>query len=71
MILSLITEATECDFKIKLERNKIVNWLKSVSVFDNCIGGTLFFGVDDDGKKAKQKSVRLFAYWFGSCRLPV
>jgi len=50
MNLSLIAEATECDFKIALERDKPVSWLKSVSAFANCIGGTLFFGVDDKGK---------------------
>ena len=50
MILSLIAEATECDFKRELERNKTINWLKSVSAFANGIGGTLFFGVDDNGK---------------------
>ena len=48
MILSLIAEATECDFKSKLERKKSVSWLKSVSALANGIGGTLFFGVADD-----------------------
>ena len=50
MILSLIAEATECDFKVELERNKTISWLKSVSAFANGIGGTLFFGVDNDGR---------------------
>jgi ATP-dependent DNA helicase RecG len=50
MIFSLIAEASECDFKIALERDKPVSWLKSVSAFANGIGGTLFFGVDNDGK---------------------
>ncbi|MDR0999823.1 MAG: putative DNA binding domain-containing protein [Clostridiales bacterium] len=49
MILSLIAEATECDFKSKLERDKSVSWMKSVSAFANGIGGTLFFGVDNNG----------------------
>jgi hypothetical protein len=35
MILSLIAEATECDFKSKLESDKPVSWLKSVSAFDS------------------------------------
>ncbi|MDR1111310.1 MAG: putative DNA binding domain-containing protein [Deltaproteobacteria bacterium] len=48
MILSLIAEATECDFKSELERKKPVSWLKSVSAFANGIGGTLFFGVGND-----------------------
>ena len=46
MIHALIAEATECDFKIALEKDKPVSWLKSVSAFANCIGGTLFFGVE-------------------------
>jgi len=44
----LIAEATECDFKRELERKKPKSWLKSVSAFANGIGGTLFYGVDDD-----------------------
>ncbi|MCL2150559.1 MAG: putative DNA binding domain-containing protein [Dehalococcoidia bacterium] len=48
MILSLIAEATECDFKSALERDKPISWLKSVSAFANGIGGTLFFGVGSD-----------------------
>ena len=48
MILSLLAEATECDFKGALERDKPISWLKSVSAFANGIGGTLFFGVGND-----------------------
>ena len=40
MIFSLITEATECDFKKQLERKKPGSWLKSVSAYANGIGGT-------------------------------
>ena len=50
MIHKLIAEATECDFKLELEKQKPVSWLKSVSAFANGIGGTLFFGVDNNGK---------------------
>jgi predicted HTH transcriptional regulator len=50
MILSLIAEATECDFKREVEIDKPLSWLKSVSAFANGIGGSLFFGVGDDGK---------------------
>ena len=49
IILSLIAEATECDFKIAVERDKPISWLKSVSAFANGAGGTLFFGVGNDG----------------------
>lgn len=48
MIDRWIAEATECDFKVALETKKPKSWLKSVSAFANGIGGTLFFGIDDD-----------------------
>lgn len=48
MIDRWITEATECDFKAALEVRKPKSWLKSVSAFVNGIGGTLFFGIDND-----------------------
>ena len=48
MIDRWIAEATECDFKVALEVKKPKSWLKSVSAFANGIGGTLFFGIDDN-----------------------
>ena len=48
MIDRWIAEATECDFKVALETKKPKSWLKSVSAFANSIGGTLFFGIDND-----------------------
>lgn len=33
-----------------LERKKTKSWLKSVSAFANTDGGSLFYGVNDDGK---------------------
>lgn len=48
MIDRWIAEATACDFKVALEVKKPKSWLKSVSAFANGIGGTLFFGIDDD-----------------------
>ena len=48
MIDRLIAEATDCDFKVALETKKPKSWLKSVSAFANGIGGTLFFGIDND-----------------------
>ena len=48
MIEQLVAEATECDFKVALEIKKPKSWLKSVSAFANGIGGTLFFGINDD-----------------------
>lgn len=46
---NLIAECTAYDFKLMLEEQKPKSWLKSVSAFANGLGGSLFFGVDNDG----------------------
>lgn len=46
---TLIAECTAYDFKMMLEEKKPKSWLKSVSAFANGLGGSLFFGIDDDG----------------------
>ena len=46
----LIAEATEYDFKLMLEEKNPTSWLKSVSAFANGFGGSLYFGVSDDGE---------------------
>lgn len=48
-IESLKSECTAYDFKLKLEEKRPKSWLKSVSAFANGSGGSLFFGIDDDG----------------------
>lgn len=45
----LIAECTAYDFKVMLEEKKSKSWLKSVSAFANGLGGSLFFGIDNDG----------------------
>lgn len=45
----LIAECTAYDYKVMLEENKPKSWLKSVSAFSNGLGGSLFYGVDNDG----------------------
>ncbi|MBR4301201.1 MAG: putative DNA binding domain-containing protein [Bacteroidales bacterium] len=45
----LIGECTAFDFKLMLEEKKPKSWLKSVSAFANGLGGSLFFGIDNDG----------------------
>lgn len=45
----LITECTAYDFKEMLEEQRPKSWLKSVSAFANGFGGSLFFGVANDG----------------------
>ena len=50
ILKKLIGENTICDFKECLERRQFKSWLKSVSAFANGIGGSLFFGVNDEGE---------------------
>ena len=47
-INNLISECTAYDFKVMLEEKKPKSWLKSVSAFANGLGGSLFFGIDND-----------------------
>ena len=46
---NLIAECTAYDFKVMLEEKKPKSWLKSVSAFADTLGGSLFFGIDNDG----------------------
>ena len=46
---TLIAECTAYDFKVMLEEKKPKSWLKSVSAFANGLGGSLFFGIDNNG----------------------
>ena len=48
-VKTLISECTAYDFKVMLEEKKPKSWLKSVSAFANGLGGSLFFGIDNDG----------------------
>ena len=48
-INDLIAECTAYDFKVLLEESRPKSWPKSVSAFANTMGGSLFFGVDNDG----------------------
>ncbi len=45
----LIAEATEYEFKSAVEANKPRSWLKTVSAFANGMGGSIYFGVSDEG----------------------
>lgn len=47
---NLISECTAYDFKLMLEERKPKSWIKSVSAFANGLGGSLFFGINDDGE---------------------
>ena len=45
---TLIVECTAYDFKEVLEEKKPKSWLKSVTAFAKGMGGSLFFGVDNE-----------------------
>ena len=45
-----IAECTAYDFKEMLEKKKVKSWLKSISAFSNTEGGSLYYGVNDEGK---------------------
>ena len=45
----LIAEATEFEFKSAVETSKPRSLLKTVSAFANGVGGSIYFGVSDDG----------------------
>ncbi|MBQ0058629.1 MAG: putative DNA binding domain-containing protein [Lachnospiraceae bacterium] len=49
-IKSIIGETTEYDKKVALEVKKPKSWCKSVSAFANGIGGSLIFGISNDGE---------------------
>ncbi len=49
-IKALIGEATEYDKKLLLEEKRPKSWCKSVSAFANTLGGSLIFGISDEGK---------------------
>lgn len=55
---ALIAECTAYDFKVMLEEVKPKSWLKSVSAFANGLGGSMFFGVDDDGNVKGLKDIQ-------------
>lgn len=50
MLYGLIVESYDYEFKEQLETKKPKSWLKTISSFANTIGGTMFFGVDDNRK---------------------
>ena len=73
---TLIVECSAYDFKEMLERKKVKSWLKSVSAFANTDGGSLFYGVNDDGvivgleNPQDRKSTRLNSSHSGESRMP-
>ena len=45
---ALIAECTAYNFKVMLEEKNPKSWLKSVCAFANGLGGSLFFGINND-----------------------
>ena len=56
MLEKLIAECTDYDYKENLEVKKPRSWLKSVSAFANGVGGSLFFGADNNGSSSSPSS---------------
>jgi len=54
----LIAEVTEHEFKSALETKKPKSWLKTVSAYANGMGGSIYFGVSDDGVLVKLDDVQ-------------
>ena len=52
-------ENTTCDFKESVERKHPKSWLKSISAFANGMGGSLVFGVNDEGNIVGLDDVKL------------
>ena len=48
LTINLSAETTEIEFKEEIEYKKPKSWLKTVSAFSNGIGGTIYFGVNDN-----------------------
>jgi len=47
-IKDYLGETTLYEKKEKIEKNKVKNWLKTVSAFANGKGGVLIFGINDN-----------------------
>lgn len=58
MLNKLIAECTDYDYKEDLEIKKPKSWLKSVSAFANGTGGSLFFGIDNNGNAIGLTDIR-------------
>ena len=59
---ALTAECTAYDFKVMLEEKKPKSWLKSVSAFANGLGGSLFFGIDNDGVVKGLNDVQILCF---------
>lgn len=59
--INLSAETTEREYKVEVELKRPKSWLKTVSAFCNGIGGTIYFGVNDDreiiGTEDTQKDI--------------
>ena len=60
---TLIAECTAYDFKEMLEEKRPKSWLKSVSAFANTLGGSLFFGIENDGVRVFRQRGSRWCAW--------
>ncbi len=58
MLKELIAECTDYDYKVSVETKKPRSWLKTVSAFANGVGGSLFFGISDEGNVIGLKNIK-------------
>lgn len=65
---ALIADCTAYDFKLMLEENRPKSWLKSVSAFANGLGGSLSFGIDNDGVVSESTYRRARSFHFERTR---
>ena len=71
----LIAEVTEHEFKSSLETKRPKSWLKTVSAYANGMGGSIYFGVTDDGVPVKlddvQKTAEEISRFIKECISPL
>ncbi|MDD5884983.1 MAG: ATP-binding protein [Erysipelotrichaceae bacterium] len=58
MLKELIAECADYDYKVSVEAKKPRSWLKTVSAFANGVGGSLFFGISDEGNVVGLKNIK-------------
>lgn len=58
MLKELIAECIDYDYKASFEIKKPRSWLKTVSASANGVGGSLFFGISDEGNAVGLKNIK-------------
>lgn len=58
MLKELISECTDYDYKASFKIKKPRSRLKTMSAFANGVGGSLFFGISDEGNVLGLKNIK-------------